>query len=91
MIHAKFENPLNDYMALTQVARKAEGEHEQEKHSTSCASKPGIVIEVLSNQDRNTNPDSRAPSHESWSKWVEMQQQLIAAVNRAQSTQKKTP
>ena len=32
-IHAKFDNHLNDYMALMQVARKAEGEHEQEKHT----------------------------------------------------------
>ena len=30
VIHATFDNPLNDFMALMWVARKAEGEHEQE-------------------------------------------------------------
>ena len=33
-IHATFDNSLNDYMALMWVARKAEGEHDQEKHNT---------------------------------------------------------
>ena len=33
--HAKFDNSLNDYMALMWVPRKAEGEHEEEKHNTS--------------------------------------------------------
>ena len=42
-IHAKLDNPLNDYMALMRVARKAEGEHEQEKHNTSCTSKLVVV------------------------------------------------
>ena len=28
VIHAKFDSPLNDYMDLMSVARKAEGEHE---------------------------------------------------------------
>ena len=46
VIHAKFDNPMNDYMVLMQAARKAEGKHEQEKHNNSyCqyASKSGIV------------------------------------------------
>ena len=71
------------------MARKAEGEHEQEKHNTSCAS--GIVSEVPSNQEGNENPDFKAPTHEPWSKWVEIQHQLMTAVKRAQSALKKTP
>ena len=59
-IHAKFDNPLNDFMALMRVARKAEGEHEQEKHNTSCTSKLGVVSEGLSNQEGSANPDSEA-------------------------------
>ena len=66
VIHAKFDNPLNDYMTLMWVARKAEGEHEQEKHNTFCASKSGIVCEVASNQEGKTNPDSKVPTQESW-------------------------
>ena len=30
-IHAKFDNLMNDYMVLMQVARKAKGKHKQEK------------------------------------------------------------
>ena len=30
MMHAKFDNPMNDCMALMWAARKAEGKHEQE-------------------------------------------------------------
>ena len=55
-------------MALMQVARKAEGEHEQEKHNTSCTYESGIVSEVLSNQEGNTNPDSKASTQGPWSK-----------------------
>ena len=73
------------------MARKAEGEHKQEKHDNSCASKSGIVSEVPSIQEGNTNPDSKAPTHEPRSKWVEMQQQLMVAVKEAQSAPKKTP
>ena len=52
------------------MARKAEGEYEQEKHNTPCTSKLGVVCEGLSNQEGNTNPDSKALTQEPWSKWV---------------------
>ena len=84
-IHAKFTNPLNDYMALMSTARKAEDEHEQEKHNTSCASKLGVVSKGPSNQEGITNPDSEAPTKQPWSKWVEMHKQLMAAIKGAQN------
>ena len=72
-------------MALMIVARKAEGEYEEDKHNTSCASKLGVVREDPSNQEGSANPDSEAPTQEPWSKWVEMQWQLEATVKGAQS------
>ena len=30
-VHAKFDNPINNYMAVMQAAKKAEGEHESRK------------------------------------------------------------
>ena len=76
-------------MALIWVARKAKGEHEQEKHHTSYASKSGIVSDASYNQAGNDNPDPKAPTQEPWSKWVELQQQLMAAVKGTQSMPKK--
>ena len=52
------------------VARKAEGEHEQEKHNTSCTSKLGVVSEGPSNQGGSANANSEAPTQEPWSKWL---------------------
>ena len=46
VICAKFDNPMNDCMALMRAARKAEGEHEQQKHNHSCASKSGVFSDV---------------------------------------------
>ena len=77
-------------MALMQVAREAEGEHGQEMHNTSYASKVGMISEASSNQARNDDQDTKAPMQEVWSKWVEMQQQLMAAVKGAQSVPKKS-
>ena len=51
MIHAKFDNPLNDNMALMRAARKAEGQHEQEKHTTSSGSRSGVISKGQSHQD----------------------------------------
>ena len=76
VIHAKFDNPMNDYMVLMWVARKDEGEHEQEKNNNSCASKSGIVYDVSSCNEENTNPDPETPTWEPWAKWFEMQQQF---------------
>ena len=78
-------------MALMRAARKAEGVHKQEKHNTSCSSKLGVVSKGPSNQEESANPDSKTPTQEPWSKWVEMQQQLMATVKGAQSTLIKTP
>ena len=89
-IHAKANNPLNDCMALMQAARKPKGEHEKEKHNTSYASKLGVVSEVSSNQAGNDNQDSKAAMQEPWSKWVKIQQQLMAAIKGAQSVPIKT-
>ena len=91
MIHAKFDNPLNDYMALMRVARTAEGEHEQVKHNISNASKSGVVSKGLSNQEGSANSDSEAPTQEPWSKWVEIKQQLVVAFKGAQNALKKIP
>ena len=77
-------------MALMTAARKAEGEHKQEKHTTSCTSKLGVVSEGPSNQEGSANPDSEGPTQGPWSKWVEMQQQLMVAVKGAQSMPKQT-
>ena len=68
VICAKCDNPMNDYMVLMWAARKAKGEHIQEKHNHSCASKPGIVNEVPLGNEGNTNPDPKAPSWEPWAK-----------------------
>ena len=43
-----------------------------------------------SNQAGNDNPNSQAPTQEPWSKWVEMQQQLMAAVKGTQHAPKKS-
>ena len=89
-IHAKFNNPMNHYMALMWAARRAEGEHEQEKHNNSCVSKSGVVSDVSSGHEGNPNPDSEDPTWEPWAKWVEVQQQLMAAVKGTQNALKKT-
>ena len=57
VVHAKFDNPMNNYMALMQAARKAEGKHKQEKHNNSCASTSGVVSDVLTGHEGNTNPE----------------------------------
>ena len=75
-------------MALMQVARKVEGEHEQEKHNYSCASKSGVVSDVLMGHEGNTNPDPKAPTQEPRAKWVEVQQQLMAALNGCKVNQR---
>ena len=90
MIYAKFDNPMNDYMALMQAARKAEGEHKQEKCNNFCASKSGVVSDVPSGHEDETNPDLEAPTQEPWAKWVEIQQQLMATVKGTQNVPKKT-
>ena len=51
-----------------QAARKAEGEHKQEKHNNSCGSKSGVLSDVLMGHEGNTNPDSRAPTWKPWTK-----------------------
>ena len=66
-ICSKLDNPLNDYMALMQVARKAEGKHEQEKHNTSYVSKLHIVSNASSDQAGNANQDTKAPMQDPWS------------------------
>ena len=88
MIHAKFHNPMNDYMVLMWAARKAEGKHEQEKHINSCTSKSGEVSDAPAGHERNSNPDPKAPSQECWAKWVEVLQQLIATVKGTQNAPK---
>ena len=75
-------------MVLMRAARKAKGEHEQEKHNTSYASKLGIVSNASSDQARNENPHTKAPIQKPWLKWVDMQQQLITAVKGAETEQK---
>ena len=76
---------MNGYMDLMQAARKAEGEHEQKKHNNSCASKLGVVSDVPMGHEGNTNPDLKVPTWEPRAKWVEMQQQLMAAVKGAKN------
>ena len=61
---------MHDYMALIQAARKAEGEHEQEKHNNSCASKSGVVSDVLTGHDGNTNPDPKASPQSPEQSWL---------------------
>ena len=85
---------MNDYMVLMWPARKAEGECEQEKHINSCASKSGIVNDVPSDYEGNTNPDPRNPPWEPCAKWAEMQQQffsLMATVKGAQNAAQRHP
>ena len=72
------------------MARKVKGEHEQEKHNTSYASKFGIVNDVSSDQAGNDNSDAKSPIMDPWSKWVKMQQHLMADVKRTQSEPKQT-
>ena len=62
---------------LWEAARKAEGEHDQVKYNTSCASKAGMVSEVSTDQARSDDQDTKAPTWEPWPKWVELQQQLL--------------
>ena len=93
-IHAIFDNPMNDYMVLMWAARKAEGEHKQEKHNYSCASKSGMVNDVLLGNEGNTKPDPEDPSRETCTKWVEVQQQFdssMEAVKVAQNALQKPP
>ena len=90
-VHAKFDNPLNHYMALKRVGRKAKSEHEQEKHNSSCISKAGVVSKGLPIWERSADPDSEALTQEPWSKWVEMQQQLMAAVKGGPKHTKRNP
>ena len=45
-----------------QAARKAEGEHKQEKYNKSCPSRSGIVNDVPSDNEGNTNPDPEGPT-----------------------------
>ena len=76
-------------MALMHMARKAKGEHEQEKHNTSYAFKADIVSEVLTDLARPDDQDIKPPMQQPWSKWVKMQQQLMAAVKGPQSAPKR--
>ena len=78
-------------MALMTVARKAEGKHEQEKHNASCTSKLGVFSEDPFKQEGSATPESEAPTQEPWSKWVEMEQQLMAAIKGAHNAPKKSP
>ena len=70
------------------------GEHEQEKHNNSCASKSGVVGDACMGNEGNTNPYCTASTGEPCAKWVEMQQQLNslkAAVKGAQKALQKPP
>ena len=87
-IHTQLYNTLNNYMSLMQAARKAEGEHKQEKHNTSYVSKSGVVNNVSPEWPEMTT-DTKVPTKEPWSRWLEMQQQLKAAVKRVQNTLRK--
>ena len=83
---------MNDYMVVMQAARKADGEHEQEKHNNSCGSEVSVVSDVPSCNEGNTEPEPKAPSQEPWAKLIEMQQQfyyLMAAVKGAQNAPQK--
>ena len=62
-------------------------------YNNPCASKSGVVNNVLLGNEGNTNPDPEAPSWEPWAKWVEMQQfeSLIAGVKRIQKALQKPP
>ena len=85
---------MNDYMVLMEAARKAEGEHKQERHNNSCASKSSLFSHGPADNEGNTNPDSGAPTQEPWVKWVELQQQfnsLMAAVTGVQKALQKPP
>ena len=62
----------------------------QGKHNTLYVFKAGMVSKVLTDQARPQDQDIKAPMQETWSKWVEMQQQLMAAVKGVQSVPKKT-
>ena len=70
MIHAKFDDPMNDYMVLMGTVRKAEDEHEQEKHSNSYTSKSCVVSDVPLGNEGNTNPESKASTQEPWQSWL---------------------
>ena len=59
------------------------------KHNNSCVSKSGVVSDVPMGHEGNTNPDPEAPTGEPWTTWVEMQQQLMAAVKGTQNALKK--
>ena len=65
-IHAKFDNPMNDYMVLLLADRKAEGKHEQGKHNNSCASKSGVVSDDPTGNEGSANPDSKTSTQEPW-------------------------
>ena len=90
VIHAKFDNPMNDYMTLVQAARKAEGEHKYRKDNNSCTSKSGVVSDVPVGHEGNANPNPEAPTQEPWANRVEMQQQLMVTVTGTQNMPKRT-
>ena len=90
MICAKFDSPMNNYMALMHTTWKAEGKHEQEKYHNSCATKMGVLRDVPSGHEGDTNPHSEAPTWDPWAKWVEVNQQLMATIKGTQNAPTKT-
>ena len=78
-------------MALMRVTIKAKGEHEQEKHNSSSSSQPGVISEGQSHQNGSASHDFETPTQEPWLKWIEMQQQLMAAIKGTQNVPKKSP
>ena len=88
VIHTKFDNPMKNYMALMQAARKAKGKHKQKKHNNSHASKLSVVSDVPMAPEEDNNPYPEAPTWDPWAKWAEVQQQLMATVIGTQSAPK---
>ena len=88
-MHAKFDNPMNDYMVLMHATWKAEGKHEQEKHNSSFHqynSKSGVGNDVPMGNDGNANSSPEAPQ-EPCGKWMEMQQQFDSLMTTAKGAQ----
>ena len=50
-----------------------------------------LIVKACPTKMEHDNPDSEAPAQEPWWKWVEMQQQLMAAIKGAQNALKKCP
>ena len=50
-----------------------------------------LLVKACRTKREVANPDPEAPIWEPWSKWVQMQQQLMVAVKGAQNALKKTP